>query len=60
MNMFPIRSQSKYLMNCLLAGKVWSREERLQSLDSISLPELIEFAKEGNSPSQSLKDFRPP
>jgi hypothetical protein len=35
-------------MNCLLAGKVWSREERLQSLDSISLSELLEFAKEGH------------
>jgi hypothetical protein len=36
-------------MNCLLAGKVWSREERLQSLDSISLSELLEFAKEGRT-----------
>jgi secreted Zn-dependent insulinase-like peptidase len=40
------RSQSKYLVNCLLAGKVWNREERLNSLDSISLTELLEFAKE--------------
>ena len=43
-------------MNCLLAGKVWSREERLQSLDSISLSELLEFAKEGRSTLSYLTD----
>ncbi|XP_023335027.1 insulin-degrading enzyme isoform X2 [Eurytemora carolleeae] len=41
----PLKSQSRYLVNTLLSSRVWTRQERWESLQDIELHEVEDFAR---------------